>query len=133
MRRSATQFVPRGIAPNRAEAIGLPTARLRVAAVTLAGAAAGLSGALYAFDKQSVFPTYIGIPRSVDALVMVLLGGVGTITGPIVGAVAYTGLFDFLLVATDHWRAALGAAIVALILAFPDGIAGAVTRLVRRA
>ena len=113
----------------RAESIGLPTQRLRLAAFTLAGAAAGLAGGLYAYAKGSVFPTYVSIPKSVDALLMVLLGGVGTITGPIVGALAYVGLYDALLRATDLWRAALGAAIVLLVVLFPAGIAGAAQRL----
>jgi branched-chain amino acid transport system permease protein len=112
----------------RAEAIGLPTARVRLAAFTLAGAAAGLAGGLAAFSKGSVFPTYIGIGRSVDALLMVLLGGVQTISGPIVGALVYTGLYDTLLQATDWWRFSLGSAILVLVLAFPDGIAGAAQR-----
>ena len=115
-------------APPRAEAIGLPSTGLRVAAVTLSGAAAGLAGALFAFAHGSVFPTYVTIPRSVDALLMVLLGGVGTMSGPIVGALAYTGLSDVLLRATELWRFVLGAAIVALVLLFPAGLAGAVAR-----
>jgi branched-chain amino acid transport system permease protein len=114
--------------PLRAEAIGIDGARVRLAAFAIAGAAAGLAGGLAAYSKGSVFPTYVSISRSVDALLMVLLGGVQTITGPIVGAVAYTGLFDVLLLATDLWRFALGAAIIALVLAFPQGIAGAVQR-----
>ena len=113
-------------APSRADAIGLPNAALRVAAVTISGAASGLAGALFAFAHGSVFPTYIGIPRSVDALLMVLLGGVGTMSGPVVGALAYTGLSDLLLRATELWRFVLGAAIVALVLLFPAGLAGAV-------
>jgi branched-chain amino acid transport system permease protein len=96
--------------------------------VTLSGAAAGLAGALFTYAHGSVFPTYVSIPRSVDALLMVLLGGVGTMTGPIVGALAYTGLSDLLLRATDLWRFVLGAAIVALVLLFPAGIAGAFAR-----
>ena len=115
-------------APARAEAIGLDTAGLRIAAVTVSGAAAGLAGALFTFAHGSVFPTYVSIPRSVDALLMVLLGGVGTMTGPIVGALVYTGLSDWLLRATELWRFVLGAAIVALVLLFPAGLAGAVQR-----
>jgi branched-chain amino acid transport system permease protein len=113
----------------RAEAIGLPTDRIRLAAFTLAGAAAGLAGGLTAYSKGSVFPTYISIGRSVDALVMVLLGGVQTIAGPVVGALVYTGLLDALLRVTDLWRFVLGAAIVLLVLAFPQGIAGATLRI----
>ena len=77
--------------PLRAEAIGLHTARLRLAAFTLAGAAAGLAGGVYAYAKGGVFPTYVSIPKSVDALLMVLLGGVQTLSGPVVGALAYVG------------------------------------------
>jgi len=112
-------------APERAEAIGLFPARLRMAAFCLAGTAAGLAGAVGAYSKGSVFPSTISIGRSVDALLMVLLGGVQTMAGPVVGALAYTGLYDVLIRATDLWRLALGAAIVVLVLAFPQGIAGA--------
>ena len=112
----------------RAEAIGLPTRLLRLAAFTVAGAAAGLAGGVYAYSKGSVFPTYVSIPKSVDALLMVLLGGVQTVAGPIVGALAYVGLYDVLLRATDLWRFVLGAAIILLVLAFPEGIAGAALR-----
>jgi branched-chain amino acid transport system permease protein len=112
----------------RAEAIGLDTQRLRLAAFAIAGAAAGLSGGLYAYSKGSVFPTYISIPKSVDALLMVLLGGVQTMSGPIVGALAYVGLYDVLLRATELWRLGLGAAIILLVVLFPEGIAGAVQR-----
>jgi branched-chain amino acid transport system permease protein len=133
-------YAPFGVAlratrdsPLRAEAIGLPTATLRLLAFATAGAAAGLAGALATFSKGSVFPTAISLGRSVDALLMVLLGGVDTISGPIVGALVYTGLYDALLRATDYWRLVLGAAIVALVLAFPSGIAGAAQRAWRRA
>ena len=109
--------------PARAEAIGLRSDRLRFVAFTLAGAAAGLSGGLFAFAKGSVFPGYLGIERSVDALLMVLLGGVRTIVGPVVGALAYTGLYDGLLQVTSLWRLALGSVILLLVLAFPGGMA----------
>ena len=113
----------------RAEAIGLDTVRLRFAAFTLAGLSAGLAGGLFTYAKGSAFPTYISIPHSVDALLMVLMGGVDTMAGPIVGALAYTGLYDFLLLFTPYWRAALGVTIVALVVAFPAGIAGAAEKL----
>jgi len=112
----------------RAEASGLHAARLRLLAVILAGATAGLSGGVFAYAKGSVFPGYAAIPHSVDALLMVLLGGVQTLSGPIIGAVAYTGLYDLLLQVTDAWRFILGAAIITLVLAFPDGLAGAAQR-----
>ncbi len=116
----------------RAEAIGLPTTSLRATAFGIAGAAAGLAGGLSAYGKGSVFPTYVSIGHSVDALLMVLLGGVQTMAGPIVGAFAYTGLYDVLLLATSEWRLVLGMAIVLLVLAFPQGIAGAALLAWRR-
>jgi branched-chain amino acid transport system permease protein len=115
--------------PLRAEAIGLDAMRLRLVALTISGAAAGLSGGVFAYAKGSVFPTYISMGKSVDALLMVLLGGVQTMAGPVVGAVAYTGLFDALLLATDFWRLSLGVGIIALVLLFPAGIAGTAARL----
>jgi branched-chain amino acid transport system permease protein len=113
----------------RAGAIGLNASSLRLAALVIAGAAAGLAGGLTAFSKGSVFPTYISIDRSVDALVMVLLGGVQSMAGPVVGALAYTGLFDMLLMVTHLWRLVLGLSIIALVLVFPQGIAGTTYRL----
>ena len=118
--------------PLRAEAIGLYSLPMRVAAFGIAGAAAGLAGGVFAFAKGSVFPSYAGIPRSIDALLMVLLGGVQAMSGPIVGAVAYTGVYDLLLSATDMWRLVLGLAIVLLVLVFPEGIAGTADRLFGR-
>jgi branched-chain amino acid transport system permease protein len=111
--------------PLRAEAIGIDAFRIRWRAFALAAAAAGVAGGLFAYGKGSVFPTYMGIPRSVDALLMVLLGGVQTLSGPIIGALAFTGLQEQLIRVTDHWRLILGAVIVALVLFFPQGLAGA--------
>jgi len=58
---------------------------------------------------------------------------VQTMSGPIIGALAYTGLYDVLLSLTDLWRLVLGASIVLLVVAFPEGIAGAAQRLWSRA
>jgi branched-chain amino acid transport system permease protein len=106
----------------RAVAIGLRPERLRMAAFALAGIAAGLSGGLFAFKTGSVFPTFVAIGKSVDGLLMVLLGGMQTVAGPIIGAVVYTGLHDVLLRTVPLWRLVLGLAIIALVLLFPNGI-----------
>jgi branched-chain amino acid transport system permease protein len=74
--------------------------------------------------KGSVFPDVLAIPLSVDGLVMVLLGGVQTLTGPIVGAAVYETLQVLLSAWTDYWRLVIGVLIVALVLAFPRGIVG---------
>ena len=115
----------------RAEAIGIDAQRTRWLAFSAGGFFAGLAGALHAFHKGSVFPTTLSIPVSVDALVMVLLGGVQTLSGPIVGALAYHGLATELTRVTDHWRLILGVAIVLLAALFPEGIVGFLRRRVR--
>lgn len=126
-----TIFAPLGYAlraardnPLRAEAIGLHVMRIQWVAFVVAAFAAGIAGALFAFFKGSVFPTYMAIPRSVDALLMVLLGGVQTVSGPIVGAFAYAGLSEQLMKATMYWRFTLGLSIVLLVVLFPRGLVG---------
>ncbi|GGC48169.1 ABC transporter permease [Siccirubricoccus deserti] len=109
----------------RAEAIGIDAFRIRWLGFTLAAAAAGIAGGLFAYGKGSVFPTTMAISRSVDALLMVLLGGVQTLSGPIIGALAFTGLQEQLVRITDLWRLVLGSVIVVLVLFFPQGLAGA--------
>jgi branched-chain amino acid transport system permease protein len=111
-------------APARAEASGIDTGRLLWAAFAAGGLFAGLAGVLNAYQKGSVFPNALAIAQSLDALVMVLAGGLQTLAGPIVGAIAYHGLAVELTRGTEHWRLVLGAAIVLLAIAFPQGLAG---------
>ena len=110
--------------PLRAEAIGIDVRRAQWAAFTVAGTFAGVAGALFAFSKGSISPETLSVPRSVDALAMVLLGGVQTLTGPLWGAALFTWLEDALSRGFDYWRAAIGAVILVLVLAFPQGVAG---------
>jgi branched-chain amino acid transport system permease protein len=128
-------FSPFGLAlragrdsPLRADAIGIDVRRVRWLGFVLAGLFCGAAGALFAFAKGSISPETISVGRSVDGLVMVLLGGVQTLSGPIVGAAAYTWLADWLARETDYWRAMLGLIILGLVLAFPQGIVGAIKR-----
>jgi branched-chain amino acid transport system permease protein len=114
---------------RRAEASGIDVKSVQWAGFALAAAFAGLAGALYAFAKGSVFPTYLAIGKSVDALIMVLLGGVGSLNGPIVGAFTFGGLEAELMARLPYWRALLGFVILLLVLAAPAGIAGLAARL----
>jgi branched-chain amino acid transport system permease protein len=109
----------------RADAIGIDVRVHRWLAFTLAGAAAGLGGGLYAFSKGSIDPTLISIPMSVDFLAMVLLGGIRTVMGALVGAGAFHSIKDFVMPLTDYWRALLGLSIIVIVLAFPAGLVGA--------
>jgi branched-chain amino acid transport system permease protein len=111
-------------APERAEALGIDVRKVLWLAFVAGGAFGGLAGALQAFQKGAVFPNALSLPVSVDALVMVLLGGLQTVSGPIVGAVAYHGLATELIRHAEYWRLLLGATIVVLVIAFPRGIVG---------
>ena len=108
----------------RADAIGMNVKRMQWTAFVIAGAAAGLAGALYAFSKGSISPESLSVGKSVDGLVMVLLGGVQTLAGPVVGAFTFAWLHDTVARNTDYWRAMLGTIILLLVLLFPQGIAG---------
>lgn len=112
--------------PLRCDAIGIDVPKFQWAAFTVAGAFAGVAGAIYAFSKGSISPDVMSVSRSIDGLVMVLLGGVQTLSGPIVGAAVFTWLQDTIARNTDYWRAILGVAIVAIVLLFPQGIVGQV-------
>ena len=114
--------------PLRGDAIGIDVRSVRWLGFGLAGMVAGLAGGLYAFLKGSVFPDVMSIPVSVDGLVMVLLGGVQSLVGPLVGAAVFTGLKIQIASETDLWRVILGAVIIILVLAFPRGLAGIVRR-----
>jgi len=119
--------------PLRAEAIGLDIRRTQWLAFAWAGGFAGLAGGLYAFSKGSISPETLAIPRSVDALVMALLGGVDALAGPLLGAAVFTWLQDTLPRVTEYWRAIFGVAILILVLVFPAGIGGALTHWRERA
>jgi branched-chain amino acid transport system permease protein len=109
----------------RAESIGIDRRRVQWRAFVIAGAGAGLAGALFAFLKGGVFPDTLGIPISIDGLVMVLAGGVETVAGPIVGALAYKLLSIWLISQIDWSKLALGLVIIALVVLFPRGLVGA--------
>jgi branched-chain amino acid transport system permease protein len=117
-------------APLRAEAIGLNRGAVQWLGFVLAGAFAGVAGGLYAYLKGSVFPDVLAVSTSVDGLVMVLLGGLQSLSGPVVGAATYKVLSIFLISATDQWRLILGAVIVLLVLLLPQGLVGLKSQLV---
>lgn len=108
----------------RAEAIGMHVKHLQWAGFVVAAIFAGLAGGLFAFSKGSISPDALAVTKSVDGLVMVLLGGVQTVVGPLVGAVTFTTLQDTIARSTDYWRAVLGGTILLLVMVFPQGLAG---------
>jgi branched-chain amino acid transport system permease protein len=108
----------------RAEAIGIAVKRVHWLAFAIAGAVCGVAGGLFAFAKGSISPETILVGRSFDGLVMVLLGGLETLTGPIVGATVFVTLQDTIIRQTEYWRALLGGIILLLVLVFPGGLVG---------
>jgi branched-chain amino acid transport system permease protein len=117
--------------PLRAEAIGIDVKKVQWLAFALAGAVCGVAGGLFAFAKGSISHETISINHSIDGLVMVLLGGIQTLMGPVVGATVFSILQDTVMRQTEYWHALLGGIILALVLAFPMGLVGASSRIAR--
>jgi branched-chain amino acid transport system permease protein len=118
--------------PLRAGAIGIDRQSHRWLAFALAGAFAGLAGGLQLYLEGSVGPEALGLSASVEALAMVLLGGVQTLTGPMLGAALYHGAETRLLIgmpSAGYWPLATGLLIVAFALLLPHGILGSLQRL----
>lgn len=117
----------------RSEALGIDVRLHRWAALIVSGAFAGLSGGLHALQKGSVFPESFGVPQSIDALIVILMGGVQTLVGPVVGAAAYFGIrTEIMRYVGDNWQFVLGVAIILMVMLFPQGIAGFVKRQAER-
>jgi branched-chain amino acid transport system permease protein len=110
--------------PLRSEAIGINGKRVQWTAFVISGTVAGIGGALFAYLKGSVFPDSLGISLSVDALVMVLLGGVETVSGAVIGAIVFKAANIWLVSQTDLSKLVLGGFIVLMVVAFPKGIVG---------
>jgi branched-chain amino acid transport system permease protein len=108
----------------RMQAIGFTTFRYKLAAFTLAGAVCGLAGALLANQTEYLTPSYMHWTRSGDIMVMVILGGMGTLVGPVLGAVAFLLLEDILSAWTVHWQVVLGPLLVLVVLYARRGLYG---------
>ena len=112
----------------RAEAIGINVKRVHWIAFAIAGAVCGAAGAVFAFAKGTISPDVAWVSRSIDGMVMALLGGLQTLSGPIVGATVFTWLQDSIMRQTSFWRGLLGVVILVLVLVFPGGIVGTLAR-----
>jgi branched-chain amino acid transport system permease protein len=108
----------------RMQAIGFSTFRYKLVAFAIAGAVCGLAGALLANQTEYLTPSYMHWTRSGDIMVMVILGGIGTLFGPVLGAVALLLLEDFLSAWTVHWQVVLGPLLVLVVLYGRGGLYG---------
>lgn len=107
---------------TRMVAIGFPVYRFKLIAFTLAGALAGLAGALLANQGGFVSPSMMQWSQSGMLMVMVILGGVGHLYGGLVGAVVFLVLEEALSTYTIHWQLGLGAALLMVVLLAPNGV-----------
>jgi branched-chain amino acid transport system permease protein len=124
--RSLFGRVLEGIRVNehRMVALGFNTYRYKLAAFVIAGALAGVAGHMWAMHRGFVNPELIGWHRSAEALLMILLGGLTTLHGPIIGALAYTGLSEVAQLITERKLLVEGLVILSVVLLLPKGLSG---------
>lgn len=124
--RSRFGMVIRGCAQNerRMRALGFPTYRYKLLCFAIAGAGAGLAGALIANQTEYVSPALLHWTRSGELLVMVILGGMGTLVGPVLGAATLLLGEDLLAMVTEHWQLYLGPFLVLVVLSTRRGVYG---------
>jgi branched-chain amino acid transport system permease protein len=118
---------------ERAEFIGVNVRRYELAAFVLAGAFAGLAGALFGIFNRGVFPDFAYWTKSSEVLIMTLLGGMGTFWGPALGALVLLWLNQQIVTYTEYWPLILGTILVLLLFVFPGGLAGALQAFWERA
>jgi branched-chain amino acid transport system permease protein len=109
---------------TRMEAIGYPVYRLKLACFVIAGALAGLAGALAANQAKFVSPVMLDWVLSGQLMIMVILGGVGRHYGGTIGAAVLLVLEEVLSGYTIHWQLAVGLALLAVVMCAPQGLAG---------
>ena len=107
---------------RRARALGFPIFRLQLTAFTISGAIAGVAGYFAAAQFGFVAPQMLGWHVSATVLVMVLIGGLRSVSGPLVGALVLIGLEEILKATTEYWKLAEGLAIIAIVLMLPNGV-----------
>jgi len=117
---------------RRMIALGFPTFRYKLAAFVMAGAICGVAGALFANLTLFVSPSIMHWTRSGDIMMMVILGGIASLIGPVFGAAAYLILESVLSRLTEHWQAVLGPLLILVVLFSKGGLLGAFAARPRR-
>ena len=113
----------------RMRAIGFPTYRYRLTCFAIAGTLCGLAGALIANNTDFVSPSMMYWTRSGDLIIMVVLGGMGSVIGPLIGAVALLVLEEFLSGITEYWQIILGPLLLLVVLFARGGIDGLLSKI----
>jgi branched-chain amino acid transport system permease protein len=122
--RSPFGLVLSGIRQNerRMAAIGVSTYRYKLVAFVIAGMGAGLAGALMANYSKFVSPDMLHWTKSGDLMIMIIIGGTGTLLGPVLGAAVLIGLETFLTSWTEHWKFILGPILILIVLFSSGGL-----------
>ena len=126
-------LVVQGLRSNeqRMQAIGFPAKRYQLVCFVISGTMCGLAGALLANNTDFVSPAVMYWTRSGDLMVMVILGGMGTLFGPVMGAVVYLLLEEFLSQITEYWALIMGPLLLLIVLFGRGGILGLLGRIGR--
>jgi branched-chain amino acid transport system permease protein len=115
--------------PHRAAALGYNPRSVQLVAFVIAGMLAGVAGTLFAVYQGNAFPDYAGLGFTIDALVMVVIGGLHSFAGGIYGAVIYSLLKTFVSRYVGEWELVVGLILLVVVLVSPAGCAGAVRRV----
>jgi len=114
--------------PQRVETVGLDPVRLKLVAFVISGAITALAGALFADLNRFVSPAMFSWQMSGEIMVFVIIGGVGRLFGPVVGAFIFVALEHFLGGISDYWHVFLGALLLAIVLFGNGGVIGILSR-----
>ncbi len=116
---------------GRMRALGYPVDRYKLAIFVIAGAIAGLAGFLEASRAAFMTPAHVSWHESGLVLVIVLLGGMGTLWGPILGAFVLVLMEDFVSGVTERWLLVMGLFVIGMVLFLPNGVAGLIDKAAR--
>ena len=132
--RSAFGRALQGVRSNeqRMRSLGFPVQRYKLASFAIAGALAGLAGYFSAMQFGFVNPELLSWHQSGNVLLMLILGGLGSLYGAVVGAFAFVGLQELFSSITPHWQLLLGGTIILLVIFLPGGLASVMSRFQRR-
>lgn len=129
--RSPFGLVLRGVreTPRRMRALGYNVWLYRYLAMLISGGFAGLAGVLFAWYNQFVGPGALSLDQSTQILIMVILGGIGTLYGQVFGALLVVFLSNELSAVTQRWETVLGIVYIVVVMYAPGGLVGVVSRL----
>jgi branched-chain amino acid transport system permease protein len=116
---------------HRMRSLGFPVYRYKLASFAIAGALAGFAGYLSAMQFGFANPELLSWHQSGNVLLMLILGGIGSLYGAVVGAFAFVALQEIYSYVTTHWQLLLGGTIIALVIFLPGGLASVISRFKR--